>query len=258
MQITCILLRGGVIIDIESGRLVLLIGLPCIIAGVISVLTKKGIETGNLITIDLVCGGATSEEVGKQYIDYLEKRYRAKVVEFSVRYKNPNWTPPYLRAVFDNGQVFCKQFYETEYGYAFDKMKRESCYSCNFKGDNHLSDITIGDGWGVSQDAQGYNPFGVSVAFVHTASGNSIIHELSDVVLFEGDAETMKQNNPRYLIPKKKSMQYDQLKADFQRNGLLRACRKAHGIKRRLMNAIPEEILCSLRSLKHNMERSGK
>lgn len=74
-------------------------------------------------------------EVGKQYIDYLEKRYRAKVVEFSVRYKNPNWTPPYLRAVFDNGQVFCKQFYETEYGYAFDKMKRESCYSCNFKGD---------------------------------------------------------------------------------------------------------------------------
>ena len=48
------------------------------------------------------------------------------------------------------------------------------------------------------------------------------------------------------------------LKADFQRNGLLRACRKAYGIKRRIMNAIPEEILCSLRSLKHNMERFGK
>lgn len=81
---------GGLFDDIKSGSPVVLIGLPCNIATVMSTLQSKGIEHRNLITIDMVCGGATPAAVGKEYIEYLERKNKSKVVELSVRYKNPN------------------------------------------------------------------------------------------------------------------------------------------------------------------------
>lgn len=92
----------------------------------------------------------------------------SKVIDFSVRYKNPNWRPPYLRAVFENGKVYSKPFYNTDYGIAFKLYGYPSCYECKFKGENHVSDITIGDYWGINDNDECYNSKGVSVAFVHT------------------------------------------------------------------------------------------
>lgn len=238
--------------------MVVLVGLPCNIATVMSTLHNKGIEYRNLITIDLVCGGVTPAEVGKQYIEYLERKNKSNVVELSVRYKNPNWTPPYLHAVFKNGKVFCKEFYETEYGYAFEHMKREACYACRFKGEHHLSDITIGDGWGINKDDPGYNPAGVSVAFVHTEAGDSLLKELQDIVLFEKEPDEMKRSNPRYLTPKPKLQKNEQFQIDFQKYGLYKACKKAYGFKKRIINAMPDVIIESLRQIKHikhNMEK---
>ncbi len=246
---------GGLFDDIKSGSPVVLIGLPCNIATVMSTLQSQGIEHRNLITIDMVCGGATPAAVGKEYIEYLERKNKSKVVELSVRYKNPNWTPPFLRAVFENGKSYCKEFYETEYGYAFDRMKREACYTCRFKGDNHLSDITIGDGWGISKDDPGYNPAGVSVAFVHSEAGDSLLKELDDIVLFEGDPEELKRSNPRYLTPKPKLQKDEPFRINFQKYGLLKACKKAYSLKKRILNATPEALLKSLRQIKRLVKK---
>lgn len=246
---------GGIFEDIKSGRMVVLIGLPCNIAGVISTLQNKGIESKNLITVDLVCGGVTPAEVGKQYIEYLEKKNKSSIVEFSVRYKNPNWTPPYLRAVFKNGRVFCKEFYITAYGYAFEHMKRETCYNCRFKGEHYFSDITIGDGWGIDKEDPGYNATGVSVAFVHTEKGNSLLKALRDIVLFEIESEKMKRNNLRYLTPKLKHQSDEQFRIDYLKYGLHKACKKAYGFKKCFIYALPDGIIRSLRRLKYSMEK---
>ena len=241
---------GRIYEDIQSGRRVFLIGLPCNIAGVLAILQKKGIEARNLITIDLVCGGATPAEVEKQYIEYLEKKYKSRIIDFSVRYKNPNWTPPYLRAVFENGKVFCKEFYLTEFGYTFEHMKRNACYDCQYKGDNHLSDITLGDAWGINKDNIGYNEKGVSVAFVHTENGNILLKELEDIVLFETESEYMKSNNPRYLTPKQRYQNTEKFREDLLKYGLRKACKKAWGIKRCLVYALPGGTLKLIRQLK--------
>ena len=246
---------GGIFEDIKSGRTVVLIGLPCNIASVMSILHNKGIEHRNLITIDMVCGGATPAEVGKQYIEYLERKNKSNVVELSVRYKNPNWTPPFLRAVFKNGKTFCKEFYETEYGYAFEHMKREACYACRFKGEEHRSDITIGDGWGINKDDPGYNPVGNSVAFVHSEAGDSLLKELEDINLFEKESDVMKRSNPRYLTPKPKLQKDEPFRLNFQKYGLCKACKKAYSFKKRMINAMPEGIIQSLRQIKRLVKK---
>ena len=112
-------------------------------------------------SLRLICHGPTSAKVHEEYVEWLEKRYRSRIKAFSVRYKEKGWTPPYLRAEFENGQVFMKPFYETEYGMAFAVMARESCYRCPFKGENRRGDIMIGDFWGASES----DPFGTATAF---------------------------------------------------------------------------------------------
>ncbi|MDE5995258.1 MAG: Coenzyme F420 hydrogenase/dehydrogenase, beta subunit C-terminal domain [Oscillospiraceae bacterium] len=246
-----IIKAGGIIDDLTSGKKVVLIGLPCNIAGALSVIHSKGLKTDNLITIDLICGGATPSEVGKQYIEYIEKKHKSNVIDFSVRYKNPNWTPPYLRAVFENGDVFCKPFYETEYGFAFEHMKKESCYSCRFKGNNHPSDITVGDGWGLEKSAPGYNRLGVSVAFVHTEAGDNLLKKLTDIDLFEVDSDKMKQSNPRYSTPKPRSEKSKKFTSDYRKYGLIKSCKKSYSLKKRDIDAMPEGLLKSIKSIKH-------
>lgn len=249
---------GGIYEDIVSEKMVLLIGLPCNIAAVIAILQNKRICHNNLITIDLVCGGVTSSEVGQQYVEYLEKKTKSNVVDFSVRYKNPNWTPPYLRAIFSNGKTYCKEFYETEYGYAFEHMKRECCYSCFFKGDKHLSDITIGDAWGLENNDLGYNDLGVSVAFVHTEAGDRLLNQLKDVTLFETDPQKMKQSNPRYLTPKQRPPQGESFASNFIKYGLIKSCKKAYSVNKRVRDALPSWFLNFIKETKHMKRRISK
>lgn len=249
---------GGTIIeDIISKNIVALIGLPCNIASVLTMLRNRNIDTSNLVTIDLVCGGTTPAEVGAQYITYLEKKYHSKVTEFSVRYKNPDWTPPYLRAVFENGSVFCRPFYDTEYGYAFELMKRDACYSCQFKGKNHVSDITIGDGWGIKEGEPSYNAAGVSVAFVHTAKGDTLLKGLRNFVLFEADWDRMEKANPRYSTPKPHSPKSETYRSHYQKYGLFGAYKKVCGLKLRLVKFLPDGMVQLLRKTKHFMERKS-
>lgn len=247
---------GTIILDILSKKPVVLIGLPCDIASVLTLLKNKNIDGSSLVTIDLVCGGTTLADVGAQYIEYLEKKYKSKLVEFSVRYKNPEWTPPFLRAVFENGMVFCKRFYETDYGYAFEHMKKSACYSCRWKGENHLSDATIGDGWGIDKEDPGYNAAGVSVAFVHTEKGKALLEELQNFSLYEADWNKMEAGNPRYTTPKPRLQKDDQFRADYQKYGLQKACKKACGLKKRLLGSIPESAINLLRKIKQGVEKN--
>lgn len=58
-----ILYDAEMIKDIKE-RFVIVIGLPCNIASLLTNLYKSGIDTSNLMTIDLVCGGTTISDVG--------------------------------------------------------------------------------------------------------------------------------------------------------------------------------------------------
>ena len=219
--------------SLESGRTVLFIGLPCEIGGLKCFLRK---EYENLTTAELICHGPTSPKVAEEFVHSLERKYQNRVVSFNVRYKKDGkWTPPYLRAEFETGEVFLEQFYSTDYGRAFGLFSRPSCYSCVYKGDRRVADITLGDYWGCTETDSFYNPGGVSAIFVHTEKGAALLEGVCDVELMETEFKDAAKGNPMLFSSKTKSLQREVFAEVFAEKGLSAACRRSKTMKQRVL-----------------------
>lgn len=227
-----------------AGRTVLVIGLPCEIAAVRAYMAAKHTDTSALYLCDLICHGVTSPKVAEEYVMALEKKYRSKVVDFSVRYKKEGWTPPYVRAVFQNGKEFTHRFYDTDYGRAFSCFSRPSCYQCKFKGSHHTADLTIGDYWGLKPDSADYNSNGVSIALVRTAKGHELLQELEGFCLNKTDVGFALEHNRMYSESKVyQQKQYERFQRDFRKKGLAYASRRSLSIKGKIIRRLPPKAL---------------
>ncbi len=229
--------------DLLCEKSVYWFGLPCEIAGLKKYLNDRKIDTSNLVTIDLICHGPTYPKVAEEFIDALEEKYKSKIVNFSVRYKKPNWVPPYLYAEFENGKVYCEKFYRTDYGIAFSLLTLPGCYSCQVKGDKHCADITIGDYWGITKEDECYNAKGVSVAVCHNEKAERLVHKLDDFVLFEADEAKFLKGNPRYETPICETDRAVKFRIDIAEKGLKRACWNSLSLKGKIYRIIAECIL---------------
>lgn len=187
--------------ELITGRKVLFTGLPCDVAGLKCYLKK---EYSNLYTCELICHGPTSQKVQKDYISHLSNKYGSLVKGFSSRHKKEGTEAPYIRVEFENGKIFEKPLWDTEYGYAFALYNRESCHNCSFKGDDRVADISVGDSWSAKENYG--NKMGVSIMYAHTDKGIELleaIEEVGDFELQELDYEQVKEDNPaiRKSIP---------------------------------------------------------
>ena len=159
--------------DLNGGRKVLFIGLPC---DSYALQLYLGKQYENLFICTLICHGITSPLVHVQYVQNLLNEQNCDLEEFSVRYKKEGWKPYYIRAKFSNGYERLEKFVGSEYGVAFLYMKRPSCNVCPIKRSKIHSDITIGD-YHLAAGGQfkPYNSDGVSSAFVHTEKGDHLV-----------------------------------------------------------------------------------
>lgn len=224
---------------LKEGKQVLFVGLPCIVAALYSFL---GSRYDNLYTCELICYGPTSQKVHEEYVIYLEKKFKSKIVDFSVRRKEEKWMPFYLYARFKNGKEFKKPFYDTEYGYAFSVLGRESCYDCKFKGNNRCGDIMIGDFWGADENDLFWNVKGVSVIFAETEKGNELLKKLKNVKLIPTTFERAVEENLMVIKPKTKAENYDKFRKYFRRKGLMYAIKKMKGIKGYMISSVGKII----------------
>ena len=72
--------------DIIERKKVLFIGVPCDVGNLYKYLEKKQCyDYTNLWTLDFVCQGPLKAEVQKEYIAFLEKKYKSNINSFSVR-----------------------------------------------------------------------------------------------------------------------------------------------------------------------------
>lgn len=240
--------------DLAQRRKVLFVGVPCDVNVVKQYMKKNGVDTSSLITVDLICHGTADTKVVEQFVDYLEKKYKSKIVEFTTRYADTDWAYPLLYAKFENGKVYKKSFYlETEYGAAMSFMLGKRCFECPFKGEQgHIADITIGDYWGATPKDAGYNNLGTSVAFVYDKVGEDFLMSLSDFALFEADKEKALKGNPMYSRPASKPDKLDWFKTSFEQEGLIKTARKHIGIKGFVKNLIPFSLRLKIKkALKH-------
>ncbi|MBU5681118.1 Coenzyme F420 hydrogenase/dehydrogenase, beta subunit C-terminal domain [Blautia sp. MSJ-9] len=211
--------------DLKDKKLVLFTGLPCEIAALNNYLDRQGIDTEKekMITVDLICQGPLSSKEQSQYIEFLEKKYKSRLIDFTVRYKNPYWKPVYLKAVFENGKKHIKPLYETDFGRAFLIYGKEGCFHCKYKNENHQADITIGDFWGIKENENGYNKMGTSVVVTHTEKGNDTFKQLANICFGEVTEDKAIDKNSMYGNSREKYSNYATFKSSYLKNDLHKA-----------------------------------
>lgn len=222
--------KGGVYTDIANdlrkGLKVLFIGLPCEVSAVYH---KVGADNRNLFTISLICHGPTSPNVQADFITQLRQKKDAPITFFSVRYKLRGWKPYYIHAEYKSGKPYNKEFGVSDYGIAFQYLKRPSCSTCNYKYGNKefgiVSDMIIGDFHAVTRDMPHYNLMGVSEACVMTEQGEKLVAILKDTCFVESIPleKVLTGNRALYeSIPERKEKRL--FVATYKEKGLHKAC----------------------------------
>ena len=182
---------------IKADKKVLFVGAPCQCAGLLSFLGK---QYENLIVVDFLCRGANSPKAHRKYAEYLEKKYGGKIISLRSKDKRNGWEHFGQSAVFDNGKEYFASRYEDLRVVAYHRgnlMVRECCSDCKFKTLPRYADITLGDFWGIKPEEVDDIDKGISLCFLNSAKGQSILDEISDrIVVIEKTLEEAKKGNP--------------------------------------------------------------
>ena len=162
-------------IDLINKLPVLFIGTPCQIAGLNAFLQR---HYENLITVDLICHGTPPHQ-------YLSEHLNGKKWDsYSFRGKYDF----ILTAYNKNKITYQKSCREDLYFDAFLKSLtyRENCYSCSYAKPDRVSDLTIGDFWGLDDSAL-INQHGnrISVILPNTPKGQYFFNEFNSNIIWE-------------------------------------------------------------------------
>ena len=222
---------------LEKKRKVLFTGTACQIAGLKNYLSS---EYENLYTVDVLCHGAPSPKIWRMYLDDKKEQYQASINKVEFRNKDDGWKNYFINIEFSNMERFYTHYYKDKFTRMFlDNLDlRPSCYSCVFKEIPRISDVTIGDSWGV----ENYMPDmdddkGTSVILVHSSNGEKIFREIRKKLIVSevgldvavsptADSRksvTMHPNRNKYLEGVKRGENFDVLYEYVKKSFLQRA-----------------------------------
>lgn len=170
---------------LESGEKVLACGSPCQMAALRGFLRK---DYDNLIIVDFLCRATNSPKVFEKYKESLEARYGSKIVAIKDKNKDHGWHSLARKITFENGQVYYGEGHEDDYrrGYHANVFERPSCYECKFKGIPRISDITLGDFWGIgSVDPSLEQNLGTSLVMINSEKGEKYFDIIRDKLVIK-------------------------------------------------------------------------
>lgn len=203
--------------DLKQGNTVLLSGTPCQTAGLNSYIGKK--LRKNLVLVDIVCHGVPSPYIWRDYLAYIEKKYKNEVVKVNFRDKSRiGWSGHTESFVFENGEKIESKIY-TDLFYKHI-MLRPSCGNCHYTNFKRPSDITLADFWGWEKTNSSINKDnkGVSLVLVNTEKGCHI----SDVIKNKMLVIPARRDNciqPNLQYPSKFNPKWESFKNDYKNHG---------------------------------------
>ena len=222
--------------DLMSGLQVLYIGLPCDIAA-LKLFVRK--DYANLFTCELVCHGTTSTTALKQYIDIAKEKYHSEIASINMRYKKGGrWTPYYFAIKFQDGKEYLRNFWESDFGFAFSRFRNSSCYTCPFKSENRCADITLGDAWGAPEEVVNANQSGISSVLLNTTKGIDLFDTLiknGEIRAIETSKESIVKGNPNLSSSEAIPADHGSIGEEICNNGLTSAVRKFRPFRSRMI-----------------------
>lgn len=243
---------------LSEGRKVLYVGTPCQIAGL-----KKYIKTDSpyLYTCDLLCHGVPSQYVFEQYIDYLERKHKGRVVNWNFRDKEKyGWSITLRFDINQNGRI--KTFNIPAglspyfYGFLRGKFLRESCYHCPYAKLQRTGDLTLADFWGGKElNLSADLSKGCSCVLVNTAKGKELFNAISYELQFihQVTYEQAYRQNINFRKPCKRPLDRDSAILDIRNNTfeyvVKKYCKNPRETRIRiklLLKAITKYFRCSM------------
>lgn len=198
--------------DLDSGRTVLFSGTPCQIEGLINFLTLSRADMSKLITIDIICHGVPSPMVWSDYLGAMADTGSIDKVDFRDK-TNFGWRAHVETLTIKGEQKSSENFKKLFYSHL---ILRPSCFSCNYKNTQRVSDITIGDYWRIENIDKSFDDDkGISLVMLNTDKGKEYFDRCkNDLIIKEYPLSRSIQpalsNN--YSIPKNRDAFWQEYK----------------------------------------------
>lgn len=179
-----------------KGIPVLFCGTACQVGGLLNYISCSGAASklSLLYTVDVLCHGVASQKTVNAFLESKEKAAGKKIVQyyFRVKTEKEGWRSgagTRMKLVFDDGSVKISPVGTDTFFLGFNNniFLRESCYECRYCGQERVSDFTIADYWGVTEDSVSASQLhqGVSVMTVNTEKGFSMLPMLEQLMEIE-------------------------------------------------------------------------
>lgn len=169
-----------------SGKKVLFCGTPCQVEGLNYFLTTKKTDKSNLLLVRFICHGVPSNQFFTEYKHYEELKHKSKMISFDFRPKTNGWHSSDWKMSFANGKEENGPYYYYYYYYfQLSNILRSSCYSCK-RIMTEISDITIGDFWGINKfRPSNHDQEGISVFIAHNEKALRYLNNIKSVSTVE-------------------------------------------------------------------------
>lgn len=202
--------------DLRKGIKVLFSGTPCQTAGLASYVGKRLRE--NLYLIDIICHGAPSPNLWRDYLDWQEQKHHSTVTKVDFRNKvDFGWDNHRETLWFGTKK---RSFNIYTHFFHLDAFLRDCCFDCKFCNLQRPSDITIGDFWKLSKSHPELNTDnkGYSLLLVNSEKGKQLLANCSqDMHLTACGIEDCMQRNLYAPTPKKTN--FEQVRASYMHGG---------------------------------------
>lgn len=206
--------------DLMQQRDVLFSGTSCQVAGLKSFLkfsAKKYLD--HLFTVDIVCHGAPSPYIWRDYLAFLEQKLNKRATAVNFRDKQKfGWYAHQESFDFGGEYLTTKSYTYTFYQHI---MFRKSCAICHFANVKKPGDVTIADFWGWEKVDATFNADdkGASLVLCNTEKGLRLFSDAKEKMnVIESDLETCVQYNLQKPTPAHKYR--DKFEKDYVKYGL--------------------------------------
>lgn len=197
--------------DLRDNKYVLFIGTPCQVAGLRNYLNR---DYEKLYKVDIICHGVPTQKFLKEEINQLVKK--EKVENLSFRDKEG-----YVLKLYQKNKLLKKKdMLTSKYYLSFINgvSFRENCYICPYANPNRVSDITIGDFWGLGKDSKFFmtKEEGVSVILPITTKGIQLIEQCHiEMDLEERNITEAIDGNTQLYESSKKTKQVERFRKEY-------------------------------------------
>lgn len=215
---------------LEAGFKVLIVGLPCQIAGIRRFLEVKHTSTGNLILIDLLCHGIVPYEYFSKELQGVmkcSKHGKISSISFRSNRKEDNY---FLKYTFEDGYVL-KRHSSCDYyfnGFVQNILLQDSCYTCHYSQHSRVGDLTIGDFIGLDRNSidEKNRKRNISVIMVNSECGKNMLRQCTDELKLIEQPVEAGLKGPSFNGASKPHVVRESFRRDYLNNGYYNAIRK--------------------------------